>query len=531
MSQLQNSSQCLENLSSPCEEQGISPAELNKILQTPAGFALMASQGQWNLYTTGRRYPHHLTILNEKLLDVAEGRITRLLITMPPRHGKSEFASKYFPAWFLGRFPDKKIILASYEADFASQWGRKVRDLLEQFGDRFFGVSIRRDSKAANRWEIMDYAGGMQTAGVGGAITGKGADVLIIDDPVKDSEQANSEVYREKTWEWYTSTAYTRLEPGGAVILIQTRWHEDDLAGRILDQARKTGEPWITVNLPAIAGEQDELGRDPGEPLWPERYNLGDLNRIRGTQGSYQFGALYQQSPVAPAGNVFKRSWFQYWKNGDDNFYRLGASCRSVDKKRCRRFGTVDLAFSLKKEADYTVIAAWAVTPQCDLILLDFHRERMEGPALQRSIRAMVEKHDLDYMGIEKVLGQSLVVHGARLDGLTVRSLIADTDKLTRSIPAQVRMEAGQIFFPTNHPDLEVWEQELLTFPRGTHDDCVDVLSYAAADVQRFGPPAPLENDVREREMAELAIQIAAKRDSDFRAQANIEDDRWWDRG
>lgn len=449
---------------------------------------------------------------------------------MPPRHGKSEFASKYFPAWFLGRFPDKKIILASYEADFAAQWGRKVRDLLEQYGSRFFGISVRRDSKAADRWELAASDGGMQTAGVGGAITGKGADLLIIDDPVKNAEQANSEVYREKTWEWYTSTAYTRLEPGGAVILIQTRWHEDDLAGRILEQARKTGEPWATVNLPALAGEEDELGRAYGEPLWPERYNLSDLNRIRGALGTYQFTALYGQSPMAPTGNVFKRSWFQYWV-GHDKAYLLGSDRRGVWINHCRRFGTVDLAFSLKKEADYTVIAAWAVTPQCDLILLDFHRERMEGPALQRSIRAMVEKHDLDYIGIEKVLGQSLVVHGARLDGLTVRSLLADTDKLTRSISAQIRMEAGQVFFPSNHPDLEVWEQELLTFPRGTHDDCVDVLSYAAADVQRFGAPAPLEDEVHKREMAELAIQTAAKQELDFRAQADIEDDRWWDRG
>ena len=192
--------------------------------QSPAHFATLASLGRW-------RIADHLGLLNRKLLDVAEGRINRLLITMPPRHGKSEFASKYFPAWFLGRYPEKRVILASYEADFASQWGRKVRDLLEHHGSRLFGVMVRHDSKAADRWELADHGGGMQTAGVGGAITGKGADLLIIDDPVKNAEQANSDVYREKTWEWYTSTAYTRLEPGGAVILIQTRWHEDDQIG------------------------------------------------------------------------------------------------------------------------------------------------------------------------------------------------------------------------------------------------------------------------------------------------------------
>ena len=488
--------------------------------QSPAHFATLVSKGKWVL-------ARHLKLLNERLIDVANGKITRLLIAMPPRHGKSEFASRYFPGWYLGRFPERKIILASYEADFAAQWGRKVRDLLESYGPRYFDVSVRRDSKAADRWELAEYSGGMQTAGVGGAITGKGADLLIIDDPVKNSEQANSDVYREKTWEWYTSTAYTRLEPGGAVILIQTRWHEDDLAGRIIEQAKNTGEPWVILNLPAIAGPDDQLGRTVGEPLWPERYDIPALEASRQVLGSYQFTALYGQSPVAPAGNVFKRSWFQYWTR-EDRHFRLGTQKKAVQCDRCRRFGTVDLAFSVKKEADYTVIAAWAVTPDCDLILLDFHRERMEGPSLQKSIRAMVEKHELDYVGIEKVLGQSLVVHGARIDGITVRSLIADVDKITRSIPAQVRMETGQIYFPVGHPDLEAFEKELLTFPRGTHDDCVDVLSYAAAEVQRFGAPAPLDAELAEQEKQTLVDEQKRLVRLDRDAQGNPDDPRWW---
>lgn len=517
----------INNLDSlPCPETCQLPSELwdgycsEWAKQSPAHFATLASQGKWIL-------ADHLNLLNERLLDVAEGRITRLLITMPPRHGKSEFASKYFPAWFLGKFPEKRVILASYEADFAAQWGRKVRDLIELHGIRFFGISIRRDSKASDRWELVDYAGGMQTAGVGGAITGKGADLLVIDDPVKNALEANSETYRQRTWEWYTSTAYTRLEPGGAVILIMTRWHEDDLGGRIIAQAKETGEPWFALNLPAIAGEGDQLGRPIGAPLWPKRYDIPALNRIRGALGSYQFIAQYGQSPVAPEGNVFRRSWFRYWTR-ESNHYLLDADRRAVRVDRCRRFGTVDLAFSLKKEADYTVIAAWAVTPQCDLILLDFHRERMEGPALQRSIRTMVNKHDLDYVGIEKVLGQSLVVHWARLDGLSVRSLIADVDKLTRSIPAQVRMESGQVFFPATHPDLEAFEHELLTFPRGTHDDCVDVLSYAAAEVQRFGAPAPHEDDMKAEEKATEEREFVLAMEQEAIARENLDDDRLW---
>jgi hypothetical protein len=240
---------------------------------------------------------------------VAIGSVKRLLITMPPRHGKSEFASKYFPAWYLGTFPDRRVILTSYEADFAMTWGRKVRDLLHEFGPAVFGVSVRSDSTAANRWGIEDNTGGMDTAGVGGPITGKGAHLLIIDDPVKNAEEAASETMRNKAWDWYVSTAYTRLEPAGAVILIQTRWHSDDLAGRILAHAAETGERWDVVNLPAMAEEGDVLGRESGEPLWPERFDLDALERIRATLGGYYFAALYQQRPGPPDGAMFKTAW------------------------------------------------------------------------------------------------------------------------------------------------------------------------------------------------------------------------------
>ena len=458
----------------------------------------MLSRGRWDR-------ARHLALLNDRILDVASGKINRLLITMPPRHGKSEFAAKWSPAWLLGSWPDKRVILASYGADFAATWGRKVRGILEEHGPRLYDISIRKDSRAADEWLIDGHAGGMQTCGVGGPLTGKGADWLIIDDPVKNSEEANSEVYRQKTWDWYTSTAYTRLEPCGAVILIQTRWHEDDLAGRILARAEETGERWDTVNLPALAGEGDQLGRAIGEPLWPERYGADDFERIRKTLGSYQFSALYGQSPVPPEGGLFKRSWFKYW-TGDGEYFRLDGC--TVRRDHCRRFGTMDLAFSLKKEADYTVICAWAVTQGCDLILLDMHRERMEGPALVPAAKRMVERYGLSYIGIEKILGQALVVGEARDEGLAVRQLIPDVDKITRSIPAQIRMEAGQIYLPMGHPELDVIERELMTFPRGTHDDIVDNFAYAAAELQRFGGAAKRPG---QREAEEEAAREAAR--------------------
>ena len=474
--------------------------------------AALISRGHW-------RWARHLNLLNDRLLDVAERRIDRLVITMPPRHGKSEFTSKYFPAWYLGSFPDRRIILAGYGAQFASEWGQKVRDILDEHGERLFDVMLKRDSKAADRWRIEGHEGGMYATGIGGSITGRGSDILLIDDPIKNWEEANSETYRQKTWDWFTSTAYTRLEPKGAVIVIQTRWHEDDLTGRILEQAKKTGERWVTLDLPAIAGDGDALGRRPGEPLWPWRYGTSDLQRIRLALGSFQFSALYQGRPVPPEGGLFKRSWFGYWRKEGDS-YRLSRSgeSRRVTAAHCRRFGTMDLAFSLKKEADYTVLCAWGVTPECDLILLDIIRERMEGPALVPAAKSLTDRFNLDYIGIEKVAGQVLVIGEARRAGLTTRPLTPDTDKVTRSIPAQVRMEAGQIYLPEGHALLNEIEHELLTFPRGAHDDIVDNFSYAAAEVQKFGASVEPDHVTAAREVAQRLADEQGRQDAARRA-------------
>jgi hypothetical protein len=239
-------------------------------------------------------------LLNRKLVGVALGEIPRLLVTMPPRHGKSSLCSHYFPAWYLGNYPGLNVILASYEADFAASWGRRARDVLEEHGPPVFGVRVSRDSSAANRWEIAGHGGGMMTAGVGGPLTGKEANVIILDDPVKNDQEANSPTYREHLWEWYRATLYTRLEPGGAIILIQTRWNQDDLAGRLLQEMEDGGERWDVLRFPALAEDNNPLGREPGEPLWPQRFNKKRLQEIRRTISSYWWAALYQQRP-APA--------------------------------------------------------------------------------------------------------------------------------------------------------------------------------------------------------------------------------------
>ena len=250
-------------------------------------------------------------MLNDKLLDVAEGRIKRLMVSMPPRHGKSMLTSQYFPAWYLGRHPERRIILASYEADFARSWGRKARDVIDEWGEEVFGVTTRADSSAADRWDLAGHTGGMVTAGVGGPITGKGANIFLIDDPVKGPQEARSLTEQEKAWDWFKSVAYTRLEPDGAIILIMTRWNQNDLAGKLLEKAHHDGEAWETIRLPAIAEADDQLGRKPGEALWPERFPIDRLRQIRDTIEPYWWSCLYQQDPKPEGGTEWPRDFFE----------------------------------------------------------------------------------------------------------------------------------------------------------------------------------------------------------------------------
>jgi predicted phage terminase large subunit-like protein len=438
---------------------------------SPAGLAAYASRGGWKLAP-------HLDLLNKRLLDVAAGRSNRLLVTMPPRHGKSELCSVYLPSWWLGTRPDDRVILASFESDFAASWGRRVRDVLEEHGPELFGVRLRLDSQAANRFDLDGHRGGMVTAGVGGAITGRGAHLFIIDDPIKSPEDAQSEALSRRLWSWYRGAARTRLEPGASVVLVMTRWHEDDLAGRLL--ADPDGEDWEVLNLPAIAQEDDPLHRLPGAALWPERFSSAALEATRSALGSYLWSAMYMGTPAPLDGNVFRRSWFRYFESAGDA-YQLDDE--TVPASQCRRFITADLAVSQKQTADYTVVAVWGVTPNRDLLLLHRVRKRIAGPDQVPLLRKLYEEWKPDTIGIESVAYQISVVQAARRDGLPVVELKPDKDKVSRSLTAAARLEGGNVWWPKGAPWLDEWESELLLFPNSRHDDQVDALSYAALEV------------------------------------------------
>jgi predicted phage terminase large subunit-like protein len=415
--------------------------------------------------------------------------------------------SQYFPAWFLGTFPDRRVILSSYEADFASGWGRKARDVLEEHGQALFGVKVRSDSSAAHRWDLAGRLGGMVTAGVGGPITGKGADLLVIDDPVKNAEEAMSPRHRESAWNWFLSTAYTRLEPGGAVVLIMTRWSVDDLAGRLLAQMKEGGEPWEVFNLPALAEPGDPLGRAEGAALWPERYDEAALDRIKKAQGAFWFVAMYQQRPVLPEGNLFKRSWFRRFTD-DGKVIRLDTG-ETFDRPQVWRFIVLDPAASEKETSDYTAIGVFGVCPGNHLLVLDMVRERLPLEQIVPRLRGLCEHYTPAFVSLESTGFQvALVKEARRWEGMpAIREVQPEgKGKLVRATPALIRAESGQVFLKEGAPWVGAFVEELVQFTGldDPHDDQVDVLAYAVIEMERPGgfikvPPAPPRPSLQDR--------------------------------
>lgn len=430
----------------------------------------------------------HLDVLDRALQDVSEGKIKRLIVAMPPRHGKSERVSKKFPAWHVGRNPEDEIILASYSIDLSREHSMIARDTLAERAD-IFGVKLAKDRQSAESWGIEGYRGGVKAAGVGGPITGRGARIAIIDDPVKNSEEANSEVIREKIWQWYQSTLYTRLTPDGRIIVVMTRWHEDDLVGRLLKKEREEiengthlGERWTVINFPAIAEENDYLGRAEGEPLWPEfGFTKERLAEIRNEVGTYVWNALYQQRPSAADGTIFKREHFRYFR--EEIIYNIPyfvlRDGKRYRKDECWNFQTVDTANSLKTINDYFVVTTVWVTPEHDLLIYDVYRTHIEGPEQKQLMKDMAHRHRPKFQAIEdKTFGTNLIQECKR-DGMTIRPVKVDKDKVTRALPIAARYEVGKVYHREGAPWLTDFEDELLSFPRGKNDDQVDTISMA----------------------------------------------------
>lgn len=475
---------------------------------SPGWLAYYITNSKWS-------YPPHIALLDRILVQASHYRKpSRIIVNLPPRHGKSELISYYLPTWYLGHYPDHRVILTSYEASFASSFGRKVRDLINDQGKTIFGINISQSSSSVNNFEVKDRKGGMSCVGAGGPITGKGANLMIIDDPIKNDTEANSPTYRENVWNWFKSTAYTRLEPNGIIILIMTRWNEDDLCGRLfvnenvveatpqilndifsLEVENTNSNYWLLVKIPAIANSDDLLGREKGEALWKSRYPLDVLNNIKNTIGDYWFSALYQQEPSPLGGFIFKRSSFRYYEQDEFHFffnYHNNIERVAWSKSECTIFATVDLAMSMSQTADFTAMIIFAVSKKNEIFILEVLRERLEPSEHLDFLNNIYKRWKPQVIGIEKVQYQTSLIQSALISGLPVKELQPDADKLTRALPMAARLESGTVYFPTDAHWLADFENELLSFPNGKYDDQVDVFAYIYQIIQFISGTLPV---------------------------------------
>lgn len=420
-----------------------------------------------------------LKVVDQRLVDLANGKgKPRLMVFMPPQEGKSQRVSRRWVEWLLNRDPTLRIGIVSYEKEIATRWGREVKRDIATYPE--LGIEIQADSRAADRWHTT-FGGGVYSVGIGGALTGQALDVLIIDDPLKGRAEAESKATRDMNWDWWESVGSTRLSPRGIVVLMMTRWHEDDLAGRLLK--REPGE-WDVLSIPAIAKQKDPLGRRFGVELASATKKPGFFRKTKLLRSDYVFNSIYQQSPTNADGGTFKRSDWRYWKaaTDDDQLATFWLDGMPVAINDCFRFVTIDLAASLKSRADWTVASAWAITPSGDMLLLDRVRER-SAPSGHFDLITPLRQRWLgpyDVVYVESRMFGTTMVYNAGRNGVPIQELEADVDKLTRAIPAADMQRQHRLWLPSNVTWLDEWLDEHAEFPNGEYDDQVDTTGYAA---------------------------------------------------
>jgi predicted phage terminase large subunit-like protein len=420
------------------------------------------------------RAPKHIRYLADKLQSVERGDIKRLIVEMPPRHGKSQLCSIRFPAWFLGRNPDSRIIMASHTAQLAQIMSRKVRNEFKEWGCRVFDTTIADDSSAADRWDLKGHAGGLFAVGVGGSTPGHGANCLIIDDTVRNAEHAHSKLQRDKTWDWYQHDARTRLHPGGRIVVVGTRWHEDDLMGRLL---QSDAEKWHRIRFPAIAEGKDALGRKEGQVLWPDQFSQEELKLIKRSVGSYVWGALYQQRPTLPDGGIVKIKQIRFY--------------RELPPDATDFIQSWDLSFKDNDDSSFIVGQVWA-RDRANRYLVDQYRRRCNFTDTIRAIFRMYEKWPMATTKlVEDKANGPAIISTLRNDVPGIIAVQVRSSKESRLIATQPLFEAGNVYVPD--PGLNPWvndyTEELIGFPHMPHDDQVDATTMALAHYEKNKAP------------------------------------------
>jgi len=427
----------------------------------------------WSAFIAGR---HH-KIMADAFERVASGELKRLIINMPPRHTKSEFASYLFPAWFLGKYPEKKIIQTAHTAELATGFGRKVRNLVNSPDyQEIFKTKLSSDSKAAGRWNTSK-GGDYFAIGVGGAVTGKGADILIIDDPHSEQEamQGNPEVY-DRVYEWYSSGPRQRLQPGGSIIIVMTRWSKRDLTGQILQNSiKRDGDEWEVIEFPALLPS--------GNPLWEEFWSKKELEAIKAEIPVGKWEAQYQQNPTSEEGAIIKREMWKIWEKDSPPF------CEYIIQ-------SWDTAFEKNSRADYSACTTWGVFYQPDengveaanIILLDAFKDRMEFPALKKKAHELYLEWNPDSLIIEKKAAGAPLIYELRQIGIPLSEYTPSrgSDKIARVNAISDLFASGYVWCPDTRWAEEVME-ECASFPNGDHDDMVDSTSQALLRFRQGG--------------------------------------------
>ena len=464
----------------------LSEDEQARIMESAAEYdnALVREKGQddflafvhtmWPGFIDGR---HH-ALMAKKFEEIAEGKTKRLIINMPPRHTKSEFASFMLPAWFLGKYPGKKIIQCSNTAELAVGFGRKVRNLVdsEAYAKVFPNVALRSDSKAAGRWST-NANGEYFAIGVGGTVTGKGADLLIIDDPHSEQEAAlaasDPSVF-DKVYEWYTSGPRQRLQPGGSIVVVMTRWSKRDLTGKILQSMTdRDGDEWEIIELPAILPSE--------KPLWPEFWSYDELSKLRIELPLSKWSAQYQQNPTSEEGALIKREWWQEWES------EIPPPCQFVIQ-------SWDTAFTKSERSDYSACTTWGVFYKDEnendpnIILLDALKERMEFPELKARAMEYYQEWQPDAFIVEAKASGAPLIFELRRMGIPVQEFTPTrgNDKISRLNSVSDLFASGKVWAPRKRWAEEVIE-EMAAFPNSDHDDLVDSSTQALIRFRKGG--------------------------------------------
>lgn len=442
----------------------------------------------------------HLIALAQKLEAIERGELKRLIVLMPPRHGKSELISLRFPCWYLGKHPEDYIVQAGYAESIALFHSRQARDIFisPEMWHLFPGIRYRPERpgqeaviperQAAHEWGTKQ-GGSYYAVGIGGGLTGRGFNIGIIDDPVKDAEEAASDTIRDKDWEWYMKVFRTRAEPDAAIIVVMTRWHQDDLVGRLLRKAKEdpTADQWEVLHFRAI---------EEGKALWPERYPIEVLTKTLSALGSRAFASLYQGDPTIAEGQIIKREWWKYYSQ-EPNFIR--------------KIHSWDTAFKSKTQNDYSVCTVWGEA-QNGFYLLDVWRAKVEFPELKRAAIALDARDSPSAVLVEdKASGQSLIQELQRDTNIPVIPYKVDSDKVARAYAVTPLMEAGKVFIPEIANWLFDYIEELSAFPGGEYDDQVDSTTQALAFMRHA-----------EEEMERIVVLDTMKEVEDLELEAEL---------